>query len=59
MHTGSLPKHDVMGPVTRLFGTFHMPRGRWPSAYGLARGEHVPGGYVRQLVEPLRPARQT
>jgi lathosterol oxidase len=45
--------------LDRLFGTFHMPRGRWPSAYGLARGEHVPGGYVRQLVEPLRPARQT
>jgi lathosterol oxidase len=45
--------------IDRLFGTFHLPKGRWPRAYGLASGEHVPGGYMRQLVEPLRPARQT
>ena len=25
-----------------LFGTFHLPRGRWPASYGLASGERVP-----------------
>ena len=39
-----------------LFGTFHLPRGVWPSAYGLASGERLPGGYVQQLVEPFRRA---
>ena len=42
--------------LDRLFGTYHLPRGRWPSAYGLAGGVQVPGGYLHQLVEPLRRA---
>ena len=37
-----------------LFGTFHLPKDRWPAAYGLADGGGVPPGYVRQLVEPFR-----
>ena len=40
--------------LDRIFGTFHLPKGRWPSAYGLAGGEHVPAGYLPQLVEPFR-----
>ena len=40
--------------LDRLFGTYHLPRGRWPSAYGLAGGARVPGGWLHQLVEPLR-----
>ena len=40
--------------VDWLFGTLHMPKGEWPSAYGVA-GD-VPSGYLAQLVEPFRPA---
>jgi len=40
--------------LDRIFGTFHLPRGRWPEAYGLAGGERVPVGYLPQLVEPFR-----
>jgi lathosterol oxidase len=36
-----------------LFGTFHLPGGRWPASYGLARGESVPDGYVRQFAYPF------
>jgi len=41
-----------------LFGTFHLPKGRWPKAYGLASGERVPPGYLPQLVEPFRAVRE-
>jgi lathosterol oxidase len=40
--------------LDRIFGTFHLPKGRWPRAYGLASGERVPSGYLPQLVEPFR-----
>ena len=40
--------------LDRIFGTFHLPKGRWPGAYGLAGGERVPAGYLPQLVEPFR-----
>jgi len=36
----------------RLFGTFHMPPGRWPQGYGVP--EQVPQGYVRQFLYPFR-----
>jgi sterol desaturase/sphingolipid hydroxylase (fatty acid hydroxylase superfamily) len=36
----------------RLFGTFHMPPGRWPKGYGVP--EQVPQGYVRQFFYPFR-----
>jgi len=36
-----------------IFGTAHLPRGRWPASYGLSN-ETVPDGYVRQLIEPFR-----
>jgi sterol desaturase/sphingolipid hydroxylase (fatty acid hydroxylase superfamily) len=38
-----------------LFGTRHLPEGRWPSRYGLAEGK-VPEGYLGQLVHPFRRA---
>jgi lathosterol oxidase len=38
-----------------LFGTFHLPGDRWPESYGLAQGERVPDGFVRQFVHPFRP----
>lgn len=37
----------------RLFGTHHMPEGRWPSGYGI-KGHPVPGGYWRQFLYPFR-----
>src|SRR5438552_18802971 len=39
--------------LDRLFGTAHLPPGRWPDAYGIA-GRPVPEGYWRQLVWPLQ-----
>jgi lathosterol oxidase len=39
--------------LDRLFGTFYLPKDRWPESYGLADGEPVPGGYVRQFVQPF------
>ncbi len=36
----------------RLFGTYFMPRGRWPQGYGVS-SEPVPSGFVRQLVYPF------
>ncbi len=36
----------------RLFGTFHMPPGRWPENYGVP--EQVPAGYLKQFLYPFR-----
>src|SRR5438876_10873774 len=41
-----------------LFGTFYLPRGRWPDSYGLADGSPLPEGYVRQFVHPFLPERK-
>ena len=37
-----------------LFGTFHLPKDRWPAQYGLTNGPRVPDGYVRQFLHPWR-----
>jgi sterol desaturase/sphingolipid hydroxylase (fatty acid hydroxylase superfamily) len=39
--------------IDRVFGTLHMPAGRWPSAYGI-EGNPVPEAYWRQLTYPFR-----
>ncbi len=39
--------------IDRLFGTHHMPEGKWPAAYGVA-GHPVPHGYWKQLLYPFR-----
>ncbi|MFC1749620.1 sterol desaturase family protein [Pseudomonadota bacterium] len=36
----------------RLFGTYYMPKGQWPSGYG-ARSVNVPKGYLKQFVFPF------
>jgi sterol desaturase/sphingolipid hydroxylase (fatty acid hydroxylase superfamily) len=36
----------------RLFGTYYMPKGQWPSGYGVG-GHPVPSGYWRQFVYPF------
>ncbi|MEO5938457.1 MAG: sterol desaturase family protein [Sphingomonas sp.] len=35
----------------KLFGTFYLPRGKWPSGYGI--GEKMPQGYLKQLAYPF------
>jgi sterol desaturase/sphingolipid hydroxylase (fatty acid hydroxylase superfamily) len=40
--------------LDKLFGTFHLPRGRWPQAYGVP--EEVPQGYLAQFAYPFRRA---
>ena len=42
---GLLPLWDI------LFGTYHMPRGRWPENFGIY--EPMPKGYFGQLWEPF------
>ena len=37
----------------RLFGTFHLPEGEWPTAYGVG-GDPVPQGYWKQLLYPFK-----
>jgi sterol desaturase/sphingolipid hydroxylase (fatty acid hydroxylase superfamily) len=39
--------------IDRLFGTHHLPDGKWPVAYGVA-GHPVPRGYWKQLLYPFR-----
>ncbi len=41
--------------LDRLFGTYHMPKGRWPKAYGVP--EKVPSGYWAQALYPFKRAR--
>lgn len=38
--------------LDRIFGTYHMPPGRWPSGYGVS-SEAVPNGFARQLAFPF------
>jgi sterol desaturase/sphingolipid hydroxylase (fatty acid hydroxylase superfamily) len=40
--------------VDALFGTLYLPADRWPAHYGIDDLE--PGGYLRQLVWPMRAA---
>ena len=37
----------------RLFGTYHLPKGRWPDGYGL-EGHPVPLGYLAQFKYPFQ-----
>ena len=42
--------------LDRLFGTYHLPEGKWPEGYGIA-GNPVPRGYWKQFWYPLRRPR--
>jgi sterol desaturase/sphingolipid hydroxylase (fatty acid hydroxylase superfamily) len=37
----------------RLFGTYHMPKGRWPEGYGVG-GHPVPSGFLAQFIYPFK-----
>ena len=39
--------------LDRLFGTYHQPKGQWPTGYGIA-GHPVPHGYWKQFLYPFR-----
>jgi sterol desaturase/sphingolipid hydroxylase (fatty acid hydroxylase superfamily) len=41
--------------LDRLFGTYHLPKGRWPEGYGVP--EPVPSGYRAQFAYPFRRKR--
>jgi sterol desaturase/sphingolipid hydroxylase (fatty acid hydroxylase superfamily) len=40
-----------------VFGTFYLPKDRWPESYGLTHSEPIPSGYVRQFAHPFLPGR--
>ena len=40
--------------LDRIFGTHHLPRDRWPDAYGIAGVDAVPAGFVSQFTHPFR-----
>jgi sterol desaturase/sphingolipid hydroxylase (fatty acid hydroxylase superfamily) len=44
--------------LDRLFGTYHFPKDKWPSGYGL-QGHPVPLGYLAQFKYPFRRTRVT
>ena len=44
--------------LDRLFGTYHLPEGKWPQGYGIA-GNPVPRGYWKQFWYPLRRRRSS
>ncbi len=46
-YASTLPMYD------RLFGTFHLPKGAMPEAYGIDAG--MPAGLIGQLSKPLVP----
>ena len=37
----------------RLFGTHHMPEGRWPENHGVG-GDPVPNGHWKNFLYPFR-----
>lgn len=38
--------------LDRIFGTYYMPKGQWPSGYGVG-GHPVPQGYLKQFAYPF------
>lgn len=42
-----------------IFGTFYLPKGEWPSSYGVAGGNRQPDGYLGQFVQPFMPVRRS
>ncbi|ESQ81062.1 sterol desaturase family protein [Asticcacaulis sp. YBE204] len=39
--------------IDRLFGTYYLPKGQWPSGYGIG-GHPVPKGWWAQFIYPLQ-----
>ncbi len=43
--------------IDMLFGTFHLPPGRWPAQYGVHNND-VPDSYLGQLAYPFLPSKK-
>jgi sterol desaturase/sphingolipid hydroxylase (fatty acid hydroxylase superfamily) len=43
--------------IDRLFGSYYLPGGRFPAAYGILGAAEMPDGYVRQFTRPFRRRR--
>lgn len=43
--------------LDRLFGTFYLPKGVWPTSYGVIGGATSSKGYFGQLIEPFSPTK--
>ena len=41
--------------LDRLFGTYYLPKGVWPTSYGVIGGTESSNGYLRQLLQPFLP----
>ena len=56
-HTYEEPRNKNYAPmlpwIDAIFGTCYMPRGEWPSKYGIDAA--VPSALVAQVIEPLMP----
>lgn len=45
--------------LDRLFGTYYLPKGVWPTGYGVAGGERSVKGYFGQMIQPFLPAKRS
>jgi len=39
--------------LDRIFGTYYMPKSKWPSAYGI-KNHPIPSGYLKQFLYPFK-----
>ena len=45
--------------LDRLFGTYYLPKGIWPTSYGVIGGVKAAKGYFGQLIQPFLPAKKS
>lgn len=45
--------------LDRLFGTYYLPKGVWPTSYGVIGGVTSSKGYLGQLIQPFLPAKKS
>ena len=43
--------------LDRLFGTYYLPKGVWPTSYGVIGGVTPAKGYLGQFIQPFLPAK--
>ncbi len=44
--------------LDRLFGTYYLPKGVWPTSYGVNGSTVTSSGYFSQLLQPFLPAKK-
>ena len=45
--------------LDRLFGTYYLPKGVWPTSYGVIGGAASAKGYLGQLIQPFLPVKRS